>query len=84
MTEHSKVSLSCGTVVRDFPMLATALAVAACFGEAFLQKYLAPGRTVQVALAIGQAVPAGLLFRYFVVRSRKPNQESRGHAGRIR
>jgi len=64
---------------RDFPVLATMLALAGCFGEALLQKYFAPGRTVQIALALMGAVPLGLLARYFVVRSRKPDQrENRG------
>jgi hypothetical protein len=84
MTEHSKVDLWCGTMAHEFPVVATTLAVGACFGEAFLQKYLAPGRTLQIVLGIGQAIPAGLLFRYFFVRSRKPNQKIGSDPDRVR
>ncbi len=77
MTARPKTRCMRGT--GDFPLLATVLAVAGCFGEALLQKYFAPGRAVQLALALLGAVPLSLLMRYFVVRSRKPDQPvSRG------
>lgn len=84
MTEQTRASWFCRTGSRDFPVVATAMAVAACFGEALLQKYFAPSRGFQIALALGQAVPVGFLFRYFVVRSRRPDQEISRRADPIR
>ena len=79
MTERPKTWCMGGT--GDFPVLATLLAVAGCFGEALLQKYFVPGRAAQIALALVEAVPLGLLVRYFVVRPRKPDHPiSRGGA----
>jgi len=57
--------------------------VAGCFGEALLQKYFAPGRPVQIALALMGAVPLGLLLRYFVARSRKPDQRENRDGDRV-
>ncbi|HKP02604.1 MAG TPA: hypothetical protein VJU77_04495 [Chthoniobacterales bacterium] len=85
MSEHSKSNpLVCTLAWRDFPVIATALAVVACFGEALLQKYFAPGRGFQIALGLGQAVPVGLLVRYFVVRSRKSREEISRRADPVR
>lgn len=64
-------------------MVATVLAVAGCFGEALLQKYFAPGRPVQIALALIGAVPLGLLVRYFVARSRKPDSRENHDSDRV-
>ncbi len=72
MIEQAPSSRWCSTTTREFPVMATVLAVAACFGEALLQKYFPPSRTIQIALGVGQAIPAGLLVRYFLLRSRKP------------
>ena len=71
MTEQPRTYWFCRSGRRDFPVVATGLAVAACFGQALLEKYFAPNRAFQMALALGQAIPVGLLIRYFVVRSRK-------------
>jgi hypothetical protein len=69
----------CASGAGDFPVVATALAVAGCFGEALFQKYFTPGRGLQIALALVEAVPLGLFLRYFAARSRKPHQrENRG------
>lgn len=84
MTEQTRVSWFCRTGPRNFPVVATALAVAACFGEALLQKYFAPNRGFQIALALGQAIPVGLLVRYFAVRSRRPDQGVSRRADSIR
>jgi hypothetical protein len=76
MSEDSKSRpLVCTSAWRDFPVIATALAVVACFGEALVQKYFAPGRGFQIALGLGQAIPVGLLVRYLLVRLRKSGQE---------
>jgi hypothetical protein len=69
MTEGPKTLCAGGSV--EFPVVATAVAVAGCFGEALLQRYFLPGRAVQIALAVAEAVPLGLLVRYFLVRPRK-------------
>ena len=67
----------------DFPVVATVLGVAGCFGEALFQKYFAPGRSVQIALALMEAVPLGLLVRYLVLRSRKPDPGVSHHSDRV-
>ena len=84
MTEQPRPYWFCRSATRDFPVVATALAVAGCFAEALLQKYFTPARGFQIAIALMQAIPAGLLLRYFVVRSRKPNQEISRRADRGR
>ena len=85
MSEHSKSNpMVCAWAFRNIPVIATALAVVACFGEALLQKYFAPGRGFQIALALGQAIPVGLLVRYLVVRSRKPRQKISRRADSVR
>ncbi len=64
MKENSTSSLSCGKGTRDFPVVATGLGVASCFAEPLLEKYFVPGRALQVAVALMQAVPVSLLARY--------------------
>src|SRR5947209_17488445 len=65
----------CSIAAADFPAIPTALAVASCLAQALIQKYFPPTRLIQIALALGQAVPAGLLLRYLLARSSKPNRE---------
>jgi hypothetical protein len=84
MTEQTRASWFCRTSPRGFPVVATAMAVAACFAEALLQKYFAPSRGFQIALALGQAIPVGLLVRYVAIRSRRSDQEIRRRADPIR
>jgi hypothetical protein len=84
MMEQARAPWFCRMGARGFPVAATAMAVAACFGEALFQKYFAPSREFRIALALGQAIPVGLLVRYFLVRSRTPDQEIRRPADPIR
>ena len=84
MTQHSASRRWCRATAESFPIVATVAAVAACFGEALLAKYFVVDRAVQIVLALGQAIPVGLLMRYFVLRLRKPNQRSSDRAERVR
>jgi hypothetical protein len=84
MTEQTRAPWFCRTGSRNFPVVATAMAVATCFGEALFQKYFASSRGFQIALALGQAIPVGLLVRYFAIRSRRSDQEIRRRADPIR
>jgi hypothetical protein len=84
MTQHSTSQRWCSATTQSFPIVATVAGVAACFGEVLFAKYFVVGRAVQTMLALGQAIPVGLLIRYFVVRPRKPNQASSDRRERVR
>jgi hypothetical protein len=84
MTQHSTSGRWCSATSQNFPVVATVAAVAACFGEALISKYFVEGRSVQIVLALGQAIPAGLLMRYFVAKPRKPDPGLSNCAGRVR
>lgn len=74
MTQLFKPRLWCRATRQDFPILATVVGVAGLFGDALVSKYFGPGRAVQIMLALGEAIPMGLLTRYFIAQARKPNQ----------
>jgi hypothetical protein len=84
MTRHSTSRRWCSATTQSFPIVATVAAVAACFGEVLFAKYFVIGRAVEIVLALGQAIPVGLLIRYFVARPRKSNQGLIDRAERVR
>ena len=84
MTRNCRSSLSCGKASRGFPVIATAFGVAGCFGEALLQKHFALGRALQIALALVQAVPFGVLAQYLITSSPKTAERFNLRRGGVR
>ena len=68
MRQKPRCACSSNHETNSFPVLATVAGVASCFAEPILQKYFALGSGVDVALALGQAVPFALVLRYLAAR----------------
>ncbi|MFL6515957.1 MAG: hypothetical protein ACJ8M1_13145 [Chthoniobacterales bacterium] len=84
MRQNWRPLLSCDKPAPKFPVIATAIGVAGCLGESLLDKYFAPGRVLQIALALVQTVPLGLLVRYLVNSSRKTADQINLRDGGVR
>jgi hypothetical protein len=68
MKQKPRTFWCCSSKSSRFPLVATVSGVASCFAEAILQKYFALGFTVEIALALAQAVPFTVVLRYLAAR----------------
>ena len=73
MKQKPRTVCSCHSESGVFPVIATVFGVASCFAEPILQKYFALGSSVEVALALMQAVQFALVVRYVAARLNSPN-----------